>query len=51
MSVQCGGGLTSGASVADWWRITDRPRNVTYIRDGNSDGYYDLICELYARLP
>jgi purine nucleosidase len=51
VNVQCGDGLTAGASVADWWQITDRPRNVTYIRDGNSDGYYDLICELYARLP
>jgi purine nucleosidase len=51
VSIQCGDGLTTGASVADWWQITDRPRNVTYIRDGNSDGYYDLICELYARLP
>jgi purine nucleosidase len=51
VTVQCGDGLTAGASVADWWQITDRPRNVTYIRDGNSDGYYDLICELYARLP
>jgi purine nucleosidase len=51
VTVQCGDGLTAGASVADWWQITDRPRNVTYIRDGNSDGHYDLICELYARLP
>jgi purine nucleosidase len=51
VTVQCGDGLTAGASVADWWQITDRPRNVTYIRDGNSNGYYDLICELYARLP
>ena len=42
VSIQSGDGLTTGASVADWWQITDRPRNVTYIRDGNSDGYYDL---------
>ena len=45
------GSVGAGASVADYWQITDRPRNVTYIRDGNADGYYDLICELYARLP
>jgi purine nucleosidase len=51
VTVQLGDGLTTGASVADWWQITDRPRNVTYIRDANSDGFYDLICELYARLP
>ncbi len=25
VTVQCGDGLTSGASVADWWQITDRP--------------------------
>jgi len=51
VTVQCSDDLTAGASVADYWQITDRPRNVTYIRDGNADGYYDLICELYARLP
>jgi purine nucleosidase len=51
VSIQTGHGLTAGASVADWWQITDRPRNVTYIRNGNADGYYDLICDLYARLP
>ena len=51
VTVQCSDDLTAGASIADYWQITDRPRNVTYIRDGNSDGYYDLICELYARLP
>jgi purine nucleosidase len=51
VTVQCEDGMTSGACVADWWQITDRERNVTYIRDGNADGYYDLICELYARLP
>jgi purine nucleosidase len=51
VTVQCSDDLTAGASVADYWQITNRPRNVTYIRDGNSDGYYDLICELYTRLP
>jgi purine nucleosidase len=51
VTVQCSDDLTAGASIADYWQITDRPRNVTYIRDGNSDGYYDLICELYALLP
>ena len=51
VTIETGKGLTSGASVADWWQITDRPRNVTYILDGNADGYYDLICKLYSRLP
>jgi purine nucleosidase len=51
VAVQCAEGLTTGASIADWWQITDRPRNVTYIRDGDAGAYYDLICNLYARLP
>jgi purine nucleosidase len=51
VSIQCAEGLTTGASVADYWQITDRPRNVTYIRDGNPEAYYALINDLYARLP
>jgi purine nucleosidase len=38
-------------SVADWWQITDKPRNVTYVRNGDAAGFYDLIAETLARLP
>jgi purine nucleosidase len=43
--------LTRGMTVTDWWQITDRPRNVHYLRDGNADGFYRLLAERLARLP
>jgi purine nucleosidase len=43
--------LTMGMTVADWWRVTDRPHNALFLRDGNADGYYRLLTERLARLP
>jgi purine nucleosidase len=43
--------LTMGLTVADWWRITDRPRNVFYLRRADADGFYALLTERLARLP
>ena len=51
VTIETGSELTMGMSVADYWRITDRPRNVFYIRDGDADGYFDLLTERLARLP
>ena len=43
--------LTMGLTVADWWRITDRPRNVFYLRRADADGFYALLNQRLARLP
>lgn len=43
--------LTLGMTVADYWGYTSRPKNVFYIRSGDSDGYYALLTERIARLP
>ena len=51
VSIERHGELTLGMSVADWWQITDKPRNVTYVRSGDAAGLYDLIVETLARLP
>ena len=40
-----------GLTVADWWRITDRPRNVFYLRRADANGFYALLTERLARLP
>ena len=40
-----------GMTVADWWRVTDRPANALFLRDGDADGYYALLTERLARLP
>ena len=51
VSIETSSQLTLGMTVADWWQITDRPRNVNYLRDGDSDGFFALLTERLARLP
>ena len=43
--------LTIGMTVADYWGVTDRKRNVHYLRSGDAEGFYDLLAERLARLP
>ena len=43
--------LTLGMTVADWWRVTDRPPNAQFMNDVDADGFYDLLTERIARLP
>ncbi|HEX3984043.1 MAG TPA: nucleoside hydrolase [Acidisoma sp.] len=43
--------LCIGMTVADYWRVTDRPANALYIRDVDTPGFYDLLAERLARLP
>ncbi len=49
--VETGSALTYGATVADWWLITDLERNVHYLRDVDADGFYALLTQQLARLP
>ena len=51
VSIETASPLTVGMTVADWWRITDRPKNVTYLRSADADGFYALLTERLARLP
>src|SRR5579871_6224723 len=51
VSVETQSELTRGLTVADWWRITDRPRNVFYLRRADANGFYALLTERLARLP
>jgi purine nucleosidase len=51
VSIETRSDLTRGMTVADWWQITDRPRNVHFLRDGNADGFFALLTERLARLP
>lgn len=43
--------LTMGMSVADYWHVTDRPKNTNFIRNANADQFYNLLIERLARLP
>jgi purine nucleosidase len=42
--------LTLGMTVADWWGVTDRPKNATFIGDIDRDGFYALLTERLSRL-
>ncbi|MGJ8622159.1 MAG: nucleoside hydrolase [Yoonia sp.] len=42
--------LTLGMTVADWWRVTDRPANTLFIKDIDAAGFYDLLATRLARL-
>lgn len=42
--------LTLGMTVADWWGVTDRPKNALFIGDLDADGFFDLLTERMARL-
>jgi purine nucleosidase len=42
--------LTLGMTVADWWRVTDRPANATFMGDIDADGFFALLTARLARL-
>lgn len=50
VTVETGSELTMGMTVADWWGVTKRPKNATYMRDVDHVGFFDLLTERLARL-
>jgi len=42
--------LTMGMTVVDWWKVTDRIPNATYINQINADGFFALILERFSCL-
>ncbi len=40
--------LTLGHTAVDFWHVTDRPKNVHWIHEVDSDGFYDLLTERLA---
>jgi purine nucleosidase len=51
VTIETGSELTVGMTVADYWLVTDKPRNATFIRSGNAEGFYNMLTERLARLP
>lgn len=49
--IETGSELTIGMTVADYWGVTNRPKNVNFLRSGDADGFYALLTERLARLP
>ena len=42
--------LTRGMTVADWWRVTDRPANALFLGDVDAEGFFALLTDRLARL-
>ena len=42
--------LTLGMTVADWWGVTTRPKNATFMGDVDAQGFFDLLTQRLGRL-
>ncbi|MEO8751265.1 MAG: nucleoside hydrolase [Casimicrobiaceae bacterium] len=42
--------LTLGMTVVDFWGITQRPRNATWVHDADAEGVFALLVERLSRL-
>ncbi|MEO8242827.1 MAG: nucleoside hydrolase [bacterium] len=42
--------LTLGATVADWWGVTDRPANAMFMGSVDPEGFFALLTERLGRL-
>jgi purine nucleosidase len=50
VEIETGSALTRGMTVADWWGVTDRVKNVNYLRHADVEGYWSLLQERLATL-
>ncbi|MDG4648481.1 nucleoside hydrolase [Roseibacterium sp. SDUM158017] len=50
VEIECASELTRGMTVADWWGVTDRQPNATFMGDLDDAGFYDLLAGRLARL-
>ena len=51
VQIETDGRYTTGMTVADWWRVTDREPNALFLREVDRDGLFALLAERIARLP
>ncbi|HTJ56550.1 MAG TPA: nucleoside hydrolase [Devosiaceae bacterium] len=51
VSIETSSELTMGMTVADYWGVTTRVKNCTYLRSVDGDGFYKLLTERLKRLP
>ncbi|MBU1174588.1 MAG: nucleoside hydrolase [Alphaproteobacteria bacterium] len=51
VSIEVESELTRGMSVADFWQITDRPKNVFFLSKVDDSSFFALLTERLARLP
>ena len=49
ISVETESELTMGNTAVDFWHVTDRPKNATWMHTANADGFYDLLVDRLSR--
>ena len=50
VEIELSGEFTRGMTVADWWRVSGRPRNAYFLGGVDAPGFYALLTERLARL-
>lgn len=50
VEIETGSDLTLGMTVADWWGVSDRAPNATFMGGIDADGFFALLTERLARL-
>ena len=50
VSIETESELTMGMTVADWWRVTDRPANAFFVGDIDADRFFAQLTDRLARL-
>jgi purine nucleosidase len=50
VEIETEGRLTLGMTVADWWRVSGRAPNATFMGDIDAEGFFTLLTERLARL-
>jgi len=50
VEIETASDLTLGMTVADWWRVTDRPANAMFMGDLDAEGFFALLADRLARL-
>lgn len=51
VEVETASPLTIGHTAVDFWHVTDRPRNVSWVHTVDADGFFALLTGRLARLP
>jgi purine nucleosidase len=51
VKVETSSPLTLGMTVADWFGVTGRAANATWLNQADASGFFDLLFERLARLP
>ena len=49
ISVETQSELTMGNTAVDFWHVTDRPKNATWMHEVDADGFYELLTERLSR--